>query len=186
LQWWLPSTWYIVQDSRATRNKVIHEWIKVSSYLNGHEGSARGKRIYILPTPTAPGQNYLIHKNGVSGLFGIGRVAWKMVLFDLKKGDPKKDQNGALSSKSKSNLEINNSMHVFLSNVENKVFPKVTLFFLVKGHTKNVADRMFNLLELSYHAKDIFTYDQLHAVLNENKYSNVMQMRKENFYNHLE
>ena len=70
--------------------------------------------------------------------------------------------------------------------VENKVFPKITLFFLVKGHTKNAADRMFNLLKLSYHAKDNFTYDQLHGILNENQYVNVTKMKSENFHNHLE
>eukprot|EP00957_Ditylum_brightwellii_P077825 5914697-Ditylum_brightwellii.AAC.2 len=70
--------------------------------------------------------------------------------------------------------------------VETMVFPKVTLLFLMKGHTTNAADRMFNLLKLSYHAKDLFTYDVLHAALNENKYVDVMQMRKENFHNHLE
>jgi hypothetical protein len=70
--------------------------------------------------------------------------------------------------------------------VENKVFPKITLFFLVKGHTKNAADRMFNLLKLSYHAKYIFTYYQLHGILNENQYVNVTKMKRENFHNHLE
>ena len=70
--------------------------------------------------------------------------------------------------------------------MENKAFPKITLFFLVKGHTKNAADRMFNLLKLSYHAKDIFTYDQLHGILNENQYVNVTKMKSEKFHNHLE
>ena len=70
--------------------------------------------------------------------------------------------------------------------VENKIFPKVTLFFLVKGHTKNAADRMFNLLKLSYHCCDIFTYDQLTSKLNQNEYVNVFQTRPKHFNDHLE
>ena len=41
--------------------------------------------------------------------------------------------------------------------VKNKIFPRVKIFFLVKGHTKNSADRMFNLLKHGYHKRDIFT-----------------------------
>lgn len=70
--------------------------------------------------------------------------------------------------------------------VENRIFPKVTLFFLVKGHTKNAADRMFNLLKLSYHCCDIFTYDQLHSKLNQNEYVNVFQTQPKHFHDHLE
>jgi len=72
--------------SRDTKREVIHEWIKVASYLNGHEVPARGKRMYILPTLTARGQNYLICKNGVSGLLGIGRVAWNTALLSQTRG----------------------------------------------------------------------------------------------------
>lgn len=54
--------------------------------------------------------------------------------------------------------------------VEMEVFPKITLFFLIKGHTKNACDRMFNLLKMGYHCKDIFTVDQLLEILNENKF----------------
>ena len=68
--------------------------------------------------------------------------------------------------------------------VENKVFPRVRLFFLVKGHTKNAADRMFNLLKNSYHNKDLFSYEQLHATLNENQYVDVFKMRPCHFHDH--
>jgi len=70
--------------------------------------------------------------------------------------------------------------------VENKIFPQVKIFFLVKGHTKNAADRLFNLLKLTYHKRNIYTYDSLYNVLNENEYVDVLQMRPENFHNHLE
>ena len=48
--------------------------------------------------------------------------------------------------------------------VENKIFPQVKIFFLLKtGHMKNAADRMFNLLKLSYHNKNIYTYDEMQS-----------------------
>ena len=54
--------------------------------------------------------------------------------------------------------------------VEMVFFPKITLFFLVKGHTKNACNQMFNLLKLSYHHKDIFTFHQLLKCVNENDF----------------
>ena len=69
--------------------------------------------------------------------------------------------------------------------VESNIFPRVRIFFLVKGHTKNAADRMFNLLKHTYHNKNIFSYDQLHDVLSSNQYVDVFQMRPHHFHNHL-
>ena len=45
--------------------------------------------------------------------------------------------------------------------VEYNIFPRVR-FFLVRGRTKNAADRIFNLLKLHYHQKNIYSYDQPH------------------------
>ena len=69
--------------------------------------------------------------------------------------------------------------------VENKIFPRVRILFLVKGHTKNSADRMFNLLKHQYHRRDIFTYEELHNILNANQYVDVFQMKPNHFHNHL-
>ena len=68
--------------------------------------------------------------------------------------------------------------------VECNLFPRVRIFFLVKGHTKNAADRMFNLLKMNYHKKDIYTYEQLHQTLNMNQYVDVFKMRPCNFHDH--
>lgn len=35
--------------------------------------------------------------------------------------------------------------------VEMRYFPRIRLVFLMKGHTKNVADRLFMLLKISYY-----------------------------------
>ena len=45
---------------------------------------------------------------------------------------------------------------------------KVTLLFLTKGHTKNDANREFNLLNHGQSGKDIWTADDLDAALTEN------------------
>ena len=63
--------------------------------------------------------------------------------------------------------------------VEAKIFPKVTLLFLVKGHTKNSTNRMFRLMKLTYHFRYIFTHDELHSVLSENEFVNVIRMSQE-------
>ena len=68
---------------------------------------------------------------------------------------------------------------------EAKIFLKAPLLFLVKGHAKNSADRMFKLLKLTYHCRYIFTYDELHSVLSENGSVNVIKISPSNFHDHL-
>lgn len=49
--------------------------------------------------------------------------------------------------------------------LETKSFSKVSLLFLVAGHTKNPCDRSFNLLKKEYHRTNIFDVDDLVRVL---------------------
>lgn len=53
----------------------------------------------------------------------------------------------------------------FMYLVERGFFLKVNLIFLVKGHTKNICDRTFNLLKLEYHNKNIYSTEELMEVL---------------------
>ncbi len=69
--------------------------------------------------------------------------------------------------------------------VESNIFPRVRIFFLVKCHTKNAADRMFNLLKFHYHRCNIFSYDMLHKTLSKSPYVDVFKMRPKHFHNHL-
>ena len=49
--------------------------------------------------------------------------------------------------------------------VERRWFQKVNLIFLVKGHTKNDCDRMFNLLKAQWHKSNVYTFDQALDIL---------------------
>ncbi len=40
-------------------------------------------------------------------------------------------------------------------------FLEVNFMFLVVGHTKNAADRLFNLLKVKYRNQNLYTFDQL-------------------------
>ena len=55
-------------------------------------------------------------------------------------------------------------MLAFLTEVG--FYNKVNACFLVAGHTKNICDRMFNLLKLSYRKSDLYSFPQLIEVLN--------------------
>ena len=44
-------------------------------------------------------------------------------------------------------------------------FSRVQLSFLIKDHTKNACDRMFNLLKFIYRNVNIYAYSQLTEVL---------------------
>ena len=50
--------------------------------------------------------------------------------------------------------------------VERKYFSTVEFIFYIRGHTKNVCDRLFNLLKIRYHKSDVYTMDMLVDVLN--------------------
>lgn len=51
--------------------------------------------------------------------------------------------------------------------VEQKYFLKVTVLFLVKGHTKNPVDHLFNALKREYRMQNIETFDDLIPILNK-------------------
>lgn len=53
---------------------------------------------------------------------------------------------------------------------ESRKFKKVSLIFLIVGHTKNPCDRMFNLLKIGYRKRDIFSVEDLVDILNENEH----------------
>ena len=70
--------------------------------------------------------------------------------------------------------------------VETGIFPKVTLLFLVKGHTKNACDRLFNLVKLDYHRRNTYSYDELMESVNSNSDVDAMKMEKGDMRNYLE
>jgi hypothetical protein len=46
-------------------------------------------------------------------------------------------------------------------------FKSVQFIFLVVGHTKNAADRLFNSLKLEYRKQNLFTFDELARALDQ-------------------
>jgi lipoprotein signal peptidase len=61
----------------------------------------------------------------------------------------------------------NNTVLRFLSwLVEKGYFEEVQFVFFVVGHTKNVADRLFNILKITYHHLNLFSMNMLIDALN--------------------
>lgn len=58
-------------------------------------------------------------------------------------------------------------LRLVLLLVELKFFLSVEFIFYVRGHTKNLCDRMFNLLKKRYHHSQIFSLQKLTSLLNE-------------------
>ena len=52
----------------------------------------------------------------------------------------------------------------------NNYFEKVQIVLLVTGHTKNTADRLFNLLKLDYRKEIIISLSELIKVYNQTEY----------------
>ena len=49
--------------------------------------------------------------------------------------------------------------------VEQKFFRKVNLIFLIKGHTKNMCDRMFNQMKKNYRNRNVYTLEDTYKIL---------------------
>ena len=67
---------------------------------------------------------------------------------------------------------------------ETKYFSKITFNFLVVGHTKNAADRLFNSLKDQYHKENIFTMDQLDKILSKSDRVTVLQTKESDFFDY--
>jgi len=77
----------------------------------------------------------------------------------------------------------NNVMMKLLAYLyETKCFSKITFNFLVVGHTKNAADRLFNTLKHTYHKLNIFTEAQLHEILDRSDRVTVVPSKEEDFF----
>ena len=63
-------------------------------------------------------------------------------------------------------------------------FAQVNFNFLIVGHTKNAADRLFNSLKHEYRKKDIFTMDVLTEALNVSECVTVIPTMPEDFFNY--
>jgi hypothetical protein len=51
--------------------------------------------------------------------------------------------------------------------VELQHFQEVEFIFYTRGHTKNLCDRMFNLLKKRYHKRQIYSIQKITSLLNE-------------------
>ena len=69
--------------------------------------------------------------------------------------------------------------------VELQYFRNVEFIFYVRGHTKNVCDRMFNLLKKRYHRSQIFSIGKLSSLLNEIDNVNYNHVTSEVFFDYL-
>jgi hypothetical protein len=66
--------------------------------------------------------------------------------------------------------------------VELRYYRRVNIIFLVAGHTKNAADRLFNLLKVQYRKRQVFSMEQLQQTLDENEYVNCIKVDEDEFY----
>jgi hypothetical protein len=68
--------------------------------------------------------------------------------------------------------------------VELGYFKKVEFIFYVRGHTKNLCDRMFNLLKKRYHPSQIYSKEALSDLLNALDNINYYQVTSEVFFDY--
>ena len=66
--------------------------------------------------------------------------------------------------------------------LERKYFKRINLIFLVKGHTKNMCDRMFNTMKQRYHRRIIYTLEDTYKILNLDEKVTVHPTTFKNFY----
>jgi hypothetical protein len=66
--------------------------------------------------------------------------------------------------------------------IELNWYYKVNMIFLVAGHTKNAADRLFNLLKKEYRKTNIYNMEQLQAKLSEHRLVEAVKVGVDDFY----
>ena len=79
-------------------------------------------------------------------------------------------------NKNKTIVRFSNWIH------ECGVAKKVTLLFLIKGHTKNICDRMFNFVKHEYHDTNIYSEDVLDASFGKHSQITLWQLKAEEFF----
>jgi hypothetical protein len=99
----------------------------------------------------------------------------------IEKGEAGGELNFILDNCSGQNK---NRMVLRLANllVESGIFWKVNFLFLVRGHTKNPCDRMFNILKLRFRKQNVYTMEQLLEVLNAQDQVNALRVQSSDFY----
>ncbi len=75
-------------------------------------------------------------------------------------------------------------LHLALYLVEQGYFKNVEFIFYIRGHTKNVCDRLFNLLKIRYHKSDIYTMEMLVDILNKMDDITFIHVSSDIFYNY--
>jgi hypothetical protein len=65
--------------------------------------------------------------------------------------------------------------------VKKKICFRATAIFLVRGHTKNDADRAYNLLKLLYRKQNVFTPEDLWGALNDQEKCNCVMVSSDIF-----
>lgn len=102
------------------------------------------------------------------GKKGGNNVASMIVDFLERTGRIQYDQDGNPVKRKRLTIAADNcggqnkNNHVLrlpLYLVEKGFYEEAEVLFYVKGHTKNVCDRSFNLMKKSYHCRDIMTFD---------------------------
>ena len=68
--------------------------------------------------------------------------------------------------------------------VEMGFFARVNFIFLVVGHTKNSADRLFNALKEVYRGSNIGTMEKLYPILNSSKKVTVVPAQSQDFFDY--
>jgi hypothetical protein len=68
--------------------------------------------------------------------------------------------------------------------VEKQYFKTVKFTFSIRGHIKNVCNRLFNLLKIQYHKANVYTMDMLVEVLNKMDDIHFIHASDKYFYNY--
>jgi hypothetical protein len=102
------------------------------------------------------------------------------IMHLLRENDPGLELNIIFDNCSGQNKN-NTVLKMVLWLVEMKYFQRVNFVFLVVGHTKNAADRLFNALKLDYRKQNLYTMKQLLLALSRSKYCRIIEAKEEDF-----
>ena len=99
----------------------------------------------------------------------------------LRENDPGLELNVIYDNCSGQNKN-NTVLRYLLWLVELGYFRRVNFIFLIVGHTKNSADRLFNALKLDYRKQNVYTMKGLLTCLSRSQYCHIVETKEEDFF----
>jgi hypothetical protein len=179
---------YLMQfgkQDNPTKKMIVMEWMRLIKM----DDEVSGNRPYSLPyLPFSEYEDILRDDNEGVAKKGGNNVASLLVkhlkkTIGLNAEEPLKELNIIMDNcagQNKNKIVI----RLIAYSVEMNYFECANIIFYVVGHTKNPADRLFNIAKTSIRKQNVYTMQQFISLISESRYVSAVQALETDFYDY--